>query len=186
MPTDLSLLISSDHDPSNPLRARPLSPPAPRSLRRRRDHARRHRRALRPAATRWWRRWQTADARYLARVHGVLRSSLSQAMRWGWIWDNPAERAHRITTVPKEIRPPTPIELRTRRRGHRCRRCVVRRHRPMDQSGACRSGRGVAVRVCDRCPGHCVRSDRCGDERRDRHQRRGRPGGAPARRERLQ
>ena len=43
----------------------------------------------------------------------VLRSSLSQAMRWGWIWDNPAERAHRITTVAKEIRPPTPIELRT-------------------------------------------------------------------------
>jgi integrase len=24
----------------------------------------------------------------LARVHVVLRSSLSQAMRWGWIWDN--------------------------------------------------------------------------------------------------
>ena len=48
----------------------------------------------------------------LARVHVVLRSSLSQAMRWGWIWDNPAERAHRITTIPKEIHPPTPIELR--------------------------------------------------------------------------
>ncbi len=48
----------------------------------------------------------------LARIHVVLRSSLSQAMRWGWIWDNPAERAHRIRTVPKEIRPPTPIELR--------------------------------------------------------------------------
>ena len=24
-----------------------------------------------------------------ARIHVVLRSSLSQAMRWGWIWDNP-------------------------------------------------------------------------------------------------
>ena len=47
----------------------------------------------------------------LARIHVVLRSSLSQAMRWGWIWDNPAERAHRITVVPTEIRPPTPGEL---------------------------------------------------------------------------
>jgi hypothetical protein len=53
----------------------------------------------------------------LARIHVVLRSSLSQAMRWGWIWDNPAERAHRITSVPKEIQPPTPIELRTQPRG---------------------------------------------------------------------
>ena len=34
----------------------------------------------------------------LARIHVVLRSSLGQAMRWGWIWD-PAERAHRIATA---------------------------------------------------------------------------------------
>ena len=34
-------------------------------------------------------------------------------MRWGWIWDNPAERAHRIVTVSPELRPPTPEELRT-------------------------------------------------------------------------
>ena len=33
------------------------------------------------------------------RVHVVLSSALAQAMRWGWIWDNPAERAHRITVV---------------------------------------------------------------------------------------
>jgi integrase len=48
----------------------------------------------------------------LARIHVVLRSSLAQAMRWGWIWDNPAERAHRIVQTPIEIRPPTPSELR--------------------------------------------------------------------------
>ena len=48
----------------------------------------------------------------LARIHVVLRSS-AQAMRWGWIWDNPAERAHRIVQTPNEIRPPTPAELRS-------------------------------------------------------------------------
>jgi hypothetical protein len=42
------------------------------------------------------------------RVHVVLRSALAQAMRWGWIWDNPAERAHRIEVVSREPRPPTP------------------------------------------------------------------------------
>jgi integrase len=45
------------------------------------------------------------------RVHVVLSSALSQAMRWGWIWDNPAERAHRITVVPTEPDPPSPDEL---------------------------------------------------------------------------
>lgn len=47
----------------------------------------------------------------LARIHVVLRSALSQAMRSGWIWDNPAERAHRITANTTEPRPPTPAEL---------------------------------------------------------------------------
>jgi integrase len=46
------------------------------------------------------------------RVHVVLRAALAQAMRWGWIWDNPAERAHRIVHVSPELRPPTPAELR--------------------------------------------------------------------------
>ncbi len=48
----------------------------------------------------------------LTRVHVVLRAALAQAMRWGWIWDNPAERAHRIVHVSPELRPPTPAELR--------------------------------------------------------------------------
>ncbi len=47
----------------------------------------------------------------LARVHVVLRSALAQAMRWGWIWDNPAERAHRVVASSAELRPPTPDEL---------------------------------------------------------------------------
>jgi integrase len=49
----------------------------------------------------------------LSRVHVVLRAALAQAMRWGWIWDNPAERAHRIVTARQELNPPTPEELRT-------------------------------------------------------------------------
>jgi integrase len=49
----------------------------------------------------------------LARVHVVLRAAFAQAVRWGWVWDNPAERAHRIVTVTRELRPPTPQELRT-------------------------------------------------------------------------
>jgi integrase len=49
----------------------------------------------------------------LARVHTVLRAAFGQAMRWGWIWDNPAERAHRIVATTGEHRPPTPDEVRT-------------------------------------------------------------------------
>jgi len=48
----------------------------------------------------------------LARIHVVLRAALAQAQRWGWIWDNPAERAHRIVAAGRELTPPTPEELR--------------------------------------------------------------------------
>jgi hypothetical protein len=44
----------------------------------------------------------------LARIHVVLRSAFSEAMRWGWIWDNPAERAHRITAPPPSRGPRHP------------------------------------------------------------------------------
>ena len=36
---------------------------------------------------------------------------MGQAMRWGWIWDNPAEQAHRIVATPVELQPPSPAEL---------------------------------------------------------------------------
>src|SRR5205814_2114915 len=57
-------------------------------------------------------RGQPLSAGTLARVHVVLRAALAQAQRWGWIWDNPAERAHRIVSVAPELSPPTPQELR--------------------------------------------------------------------------
>jgi integrase len=47
----------------------------------------------------------------IKRVHVVLHSALAQAMRWGWIWDNTADRAHRITPVAREPEPPTVDEL---------------------------------------------------------------------------
>ncbi len=47
----------------------------------------------------------------VARVRVVIHSALAQAMRWGWIFDNPAERAARLTTPPVEQHPPTPVEL---------------------------------------------------------------------------
>ncbi len=47
----------------------------------------------------------------IKRVHVVLHSALAQAMRWGWIWDNPADRAHRITAIAREPEPPTVEEL---------------------------------------------------------------------------
>jgi integrase len=48
----------------------------------------------------------------LARVHVVLHAAFAQAMRWGWVWDNPAGRAHRIVVTTAEPSPPTPGELR--------------------------------------------------------------------------
>jgi hypothetical protein len=38
---------------------------------------------------------QPLAAGTIQRVHVVLRSALAQAMRWGWIWDNPASSAAR-------------------------------------------------------------------------------------------
>ena len=49
----------------------------------------------------------------LTRVHVVLRAAFAQAMRWGWIWDNPAERAHRIVTSPPSCDRRHRLELRT-------------------------------------------------------------------------
>ena len=51
---------------------------------------------------------QPLAAGTLARIHVVLRSAFSHAMRWTWIWDNPAERAHRITATTTEPRPQHP------------------------------------------------------------------------------
>ena len=45
------------------------------------------------------------------RVHVVLRSALAQAVRWEWIWDNPAAHAARIVAPSREPDPPSVEEL---------------------------------------------------------------------------
>ena len=45
------------------------------------------------------------------RVHTVLHSALAQAMRWEWIWSNPASSACPPRSQPVEVRPPSPAEV---------------------------------------------------------------------------
>jgi integrase len=46
------------------------------------------------------------------RVHGVLHRVLAQAMRWEWIWSNPAAYASPPRVEPVEMRPPSPEEVK--------------------------------------------------------------------------
>ncbi|CAB4881659.1 unannotated protein [freshwater metagenome] len=45
------------------------------------------------------------------RPHVVLHRALTQAVRWEWIWLNPAANASPPRVAPAEIRPPTPDQL---------------------------------------------------------------------------
>jgi integrase len=45
------------------------------------------------------------------RVHAVLHRSLAQAVRWEWIWANPAALASPPRSEPVEMRPPTPTDV---------------------------------------------------------------------------
>jgi integrase len=45
------------------------------------------------------------------RVHAVLHHALAQAMRWDWIWTNPAAAANTPAEEPTELRPPTPVQV---------------------------------------------------------------------------
>lgn len=47
----------------------------------------------------------------VARVHGVLHRALTQAVRWEWIWLNPAANAGPPRVPPAEIRPPSPEQV---------------------------------------------------------------------------
>jgi integrase len=49
----------------------------------------------------------------VARVHGVLHRALAQAVRWEWIWLNPASNACPPRVPPAEIRPPSPKQVAT-------------------------------------------------------------------------
>ena len=45
------------------------------------------------------------------RVHVVLHRALTQAVRWEWIWLNPAANSSPPRVTPTEIRPPTPDQI---------------------------------------------------------------------------
>ncbi len=45
------------------------------------------------------------------RVHVVLHRALAQAVRWEWIWLNPASQASPPRYVPAEVRPPSAAEV---------------------------------------------------------------------------
>jgi len=47
----------------------------------------------------------------VARVHGVLHRALGQAVRWEWVWLNPASNASPPRVPPAEIRPPSPEQV---------------------------------------------------------------------------
>lgn len=46
------------------------------------------------------------------RVHVVLHRALAQAVRWEWVWANPASNASPPRYVPPEIRPPSADDVR--------------------------------------------------------------------------
>jgi integrase len=45
------------------------------------------------------------------RVHGVLHRALTQAVRWEWVWLNPASAASPPRVAPAEARPPAPDQV---------------------------------------------------------------------------
>lgn len=47
----------------------------------------------------------------ITRIHGVLHRALAQAVRWEWLWYNPASNATPPRAGPAEIRPPTPHQV---------------------------------------------------------------------------
>jgi integrase len=47
----------------------------------------------------------------VARVHGVLHRALAQAVRWDWIWMNPASNATPPRVAPAVVRPPSPRQV---------------------------------------------------------------------------
>ena len=45
------------------------------------------------------------------RVHVVLHRALTQALRWEWVWLNPARAASPPRVAPAEVRPPSPEQV---------------------------------------------------------------------------
>lgn len=75
------------------------------------DHLRRHRRPLRlPDAVGRGARTALAPGS-VARVHGVLHHAFAQAVRWDWVFTNPASGVTPPRVPPADIRPPSPAQV---------------------------------------------------------------------------
>jgi integrase len=68
----------------------------------------------------WYRKLSTGEGRDRAlkatsirRHHAVLSAALSQAVRWGWLERNPADRSQPPSIERTELKVPTPKEVRT-------------------------------------------------------------------------
>ena len=72
------------------------------------DHGR-HLLLLRPSdAWRWPRLGRALAPGTVHRVHVVLHRALAQAVRWEWVWLNPASTASPPRVPPADVRPPGP------------------------------------------------------------------------------
>ncbi len=54
---------------------------------------------------------QSLSVGTVRRVHAVLHRALAQAMRWDWVWINPAAAANKPAVEPTELRPPSPVQV---------------------------------------------------------------------------
>ena len=113
MVRDRRRVVGADDSAPDALGARPLPAPPARRSARRGDHPGHDRRHLRhPARTRQHPRHVAVAGHARPRPRGAP-SAFAQAQRWGWVWDNPTQHAHRIVVAPAELHPPTPAELST-------------------------------------------------------------------------
>ena len=67
------------------------------------------------------------SAATVKQVHGVLHRSLAQAVRWGWVWFNPASTASKPSVPPPDLHPPTPATVRKAAAMRTC--CSLRANR---------------------------------------------------------
>ena len=122
------------------------SPPAPRTRPGDQADRRRHRRRYSLLLRRGGRDDRPLSPETVHRVHVVLHRALTQAVRWEWIWSNPAALASPPRVEPAEIRPPSVEQVR------RLLDVVGRRHRLLHLPPPGRDDR----RSAQPAPGHAL------------------------------
>lgn len=67
---------------------------------------------LKPHDLEYWYHTLTIGPARIRRIHNVLSSALDQAVRWQWLVTNPCDYARPPKVTEREVRPPTPAEVR--------------------------------------------------------------------------